>query len=1033
MLDIKTLVLGVEQLAAKLVLCDFTSPVELDQFLKDVAALRSDPQMKELPDVCRIMVSAVAAVGMYKKSDPKKCEAILTCLMGALQQVLSTLDQGGTPAALIQAFNDDIKRITTGAGAAARAAVSEVQTKEIPGFITNTLTALDDVEKGLLLLEKQPDNYDKIDELFRAFHTFKGESNLLGIGHVSALAHEAEDLLGLLREKTLHADEEIANLLLQVVDALRRSLKKLSEQPLGGSVDEFAATINSMKELRRRKIAALAPATPATPPAPVEAAVVPGGEEKFVPQVPVLDLSNGADLFIEYTNEGFDHLTNSEKSVLILESTPGDKEAINNIFRAFHTIKGAAAFLDLRDIRVFAHEAETMLDMVRKGMLTFEGRVVELTLSSVDTLRSLLELLHEQASNGGQLKSTYVDVGQQLAALKEVIASKKQMPVGEILVKQGAVTETELAQALAVQKEFSPDKKIGEILVENNAASSKQVQGALEVQKTGAPVENSIKIQLDKLDSLIDLVGELVISETQVIQSPLVMRIEDQKFHKNLSELDRITRRLQQIAMGMRLVQVGPTFQKMVRLVRDLSKKLGKDISITLSGEETEIDKNMVELVGDPLMHMVRNSVDHGIESRETRVANGKPAGGKVQLSAFHRGGNIVIEIKDDGGGLRKDKILAKAIERGLVKPGEELSDKRIFNLIFEPGFSTAEKVTDVSGRGVGMDVVKKNIEKLRGKVEIDSEPGKGSTFSIYLPITLAIIEGIVVQVGEEKYILPINSVIEFVKADEKSLTLVYGQGEMFSVYGKVYPLLRLGKIFNVPHCREKFEQTTVCIIESDYGRACVLVDELLGQQQVVIKSLGDNLRKVWSCVSGRQMNTEIETYNCIIQPGHLAYSQDPSFIFTVCGNGLVVTMRDKIKGIGGIAHCVYPKAKKGEAPTHYHADVALRSLLKIFMKSGEDASHRLEAQIIGAGNYKGLNRERAEKTTKVVKKILKKKGITVVSEDVGGMLGRKVAFNTATGETMVFKTSKIRRSDWLPELMHKQGFKRVAFERETV
>ncbi len=845
MVDIKQLSLVVEQLASKLVLSDLSDPSELDQFLKDISALRANPQMKEFPDVCRIMVSAVAAVGMYKKTDSRKCGDVFTCLLGALQQILSTLDQGGDVAPLIQGFNHDIKRITTGVEVKATRVISDVQAKEIPGFITNTLTLLDDVEKSLLALEKEPENYAKIDELFRAFHTVKGEANLLGIGHLSALAHEAEDLLGLLREKILRVDEEIANALLQTVDGLRRSLKKMNDQPSHDDGDDLVAMVRGIHQLRQRKVAAQKPPAPPAP-APVPAVTSsPGAEEKFTPQIPVLDLSNGAELFIEYTNEAFEHLTNSEKSVLILETVPDDKEAINNIFRAFHTIKGAAAFLDLKDIRTFAHEAETMLDMVRKGQLAFEGRVVELTLAAVDLLRKLLELLNEQASNAGQLKSPYVDIGEQLLALKEVIGGKKHAPVGEILVKQGAVTELELAQALEVQKSFSPDKKVGEILVENHAASAKQVQGALEAQKTGAPLENSIKIQLDKLDNLIDLVGELVISETQVIQSPLVMRFEDQKFHKNLSELDRITRRLQQLAMGMRLVQVGPTFQKMVRLVRDLSKKMGKEITISLSGEDTEIDKNMVELVGDPLMHMVRNSVDHGIEPRDVRVANGKPSGGKVQLSAFHRGGSVVIEIKDDGGGLRKDKILAKAIERGLVKPGEELPDKRIFNLIFEPGFSTADKVTDVSGRGVGMDVVKKNIEKLRGRVEIESEAGQGSTFSIYLPITLAIIEGIVVQVGQEKYILPINSVIEFVKADEASLTLVYGQGEMFRVYGKVYPLIRLGKIFNVPHCREKFEETTVCIIESEYGRACVLVDELLGQQQVVIKNLGDNLRRV--------------------------------------------------------------------------------------------------------------------------------------------------------------------------------------------
>ena len=584
--------------------------------------------------------------------------------------------------------------------------------------------------------------------------------------------------------------------------------------------------------------AAVQPAiTPATPQPP---------RAEFVPQIPVLDLSNGVELYIEFVNEGFDHLTNSERSVLILEGTPNDTEAINNIFRAFHTIKGAAGFLDFKDIRTLAHEAETMLDMVRKGTLSFNGRVVELTLSSIDLMRKLLTLLSEQASSGGKFSGEYTNIGPQLNELTQVISGKiPVVPVGEILINQGAITPKELDNALDIQKDVAPDKKVGEILVETHAVSTKQVENALQVQKTGAPIENSIKIQLDKLDQLIDLVGELVISETQVVQSPVAVAVEDQKFHKNIGELDQITRRLQQLVMGMRLVQIGPVFQKMTRLVRDLSKKMGKDISIVLSGEETEIDKNMVELVSDPLMHMVRNSIDHGIESKDVRLARGKPAQGKVELAAFHKGGNVVIEIRDDGGGLRRDKILKKAVERGLVKEGEELSDKRIFNLIFEAGFSTAEKITDVSGRGVGMDVVKKNIEKLRGKVDISSEEGKGSVFAIHLPITLAIIEGIVVRCGVERYILPINSIVEFVKGQDKDMTLVYEKSEMYRVYGNVFPLIRLGDLFRSGHSNGSVEGQTVCIVESDYGRACVVVDELLGQQQVVIKSLGDALKGV--------------------------------------------------------------------------------------------------------------------------------------------------------------------------------------------
>jgi two-component system chemotaxis sensor kinase CheA len=641
----------------------------------------------------------------------------------------------------------------------------------------------------------------------------------------------ASTAISMVRKK---APDKAADILNYLTASLQEVLSLLERgQDTAARVNDFNSRI---KEIVSQMLGV--PAAPAA--LPQEQPAV------FVPRVPVLDMSGGVELFNEFVNEGYDHLSNSERSVLVLEESPGDKEAINNIFRAFHTIKGAAGFLDLHDIRTFAHEAETMLDMVRKGGLDFHGRVVELTLGAVDLLRRLLAALAEQSAAGGKYNGDYPDIGPMLGELKSVITGPVvRTPVGELLVRGGAVTPAELTRALDIQKDVAPDKKVGEILVDMHAASTKQVDSALQAQKSGAPAENFIKIQLDKLDQLIDLVGELVISETQVVQSPSALTVLDQKFHKNIGELDQITRRLQQLVMGMRLVPIGPVFQKMVRLVRDLSKKMGKDVAIVLSGEETEIDKNMVELVSDPLMHMVRNSVDHGIEPLDVRQAAGKPLQGKVELAAFHKGGNVVIEIRDDGGGLRKDRILRKAVERGLVKEGEELPDKRIFNLIFEAGFSTADKVTDVSGRGVGMDVVKRNIEKLRGKVDISSEEGKGSVFAIHLPITLAIIEGIVVQCGTEKYILPINSIVEFVKAQAKDRNLVYDNNEMYRVYGSVYPLISLSGLFGAGVSSRKFEDQTVCIVESDYGRACILVDDLLGQQQVVIKNLGESLKNV--------------------------------------------------------------------------------------------------------------------------------------------------------------------------------------------
>ncbi|MFC2140553.1 chemotaxis protein CheA, partial [Candidatus Auribacterota bacterium] len=354
-----------------------------------------------------------------------------------------------------------------------------------------------------------------------------------------------------------------------------------------------------------------------------------------------------------------------------------------------------------------------------------------------------------------------------------------------------------------------------------------QIKSGLSEQNKKPTIDESIKVKMGKLDNLIDMVGELVIIESQVSQNSLIRDSSDPKLSQDIPQLRRIIHNVQNTAMSMRLVPIKPLFQKMIRLVRDLSKKQGKKIEMRTFGEETEIDKNIIEQISDPLMHMVRNSVDHGIEKSEVRKEKGKDETGIIELNAFHRSGNIVIELKDDGGGLNRDKILKKAKEKGLVKEGEVIPDSKIYTLILEPGFSTADKVTDVSGRGVGMDVVKRNIESLRGKIEIQSEINKGSVFSIKLPLTLAIIEGIVLRIGKESYIIPITAVAEFINPKKEDIVTVQSKGEMIKVRGELFQLIRLNNLFNVKSGVTDIEKATACIVETDYGRVAILVDEL--------------------------------------------------------------------------------------------------------------------------------------------------------------------------------------------------------------
>jgi two-component system chemotaxis sensor kinase CheA len=367
------------------------------------------------------------------------------------------------------------------------------------------------------------------------------------------------------------------------------------------------------------------------------------------------------------------------------------------------------------------------------------------------------------------------------------------------------------------------------------------VQEALRKQ-AGDPVQDknvTVKVSTSKLDNVVDMVGELVIAESLVFQNPLVQASNDQKLFKDFSQLHRITSELQKTAMSMRMVAIKQTFQKMVRLVRDLARKAGKEVDLHMSGEETEIDRRMVDEISDPMIHMIRNAVDHGLEAPEEREAAGKDLKGNIYLRAYHQGGHLLIEIRDDGRGLNREKIYRNALKKGIIRPNESLNEKEIYNLIFLPGFSTADQVTDISGRGVGMDVVKKFIDKVRGSVEIDSTPGEGTLFTIKLPLTLAIIDGILVQVGKERYILPTVTVKESFQPKEDQFYTVAKKGEVVSIRGKVFPLIRLYHILNVPAEKTKPHQGIIVVVEYENEEVCLLIDELVGKQEVVIKSLG--------------------------------------------------------------------------------------------------------------------------------------------------------------------------------------------------
>ncbi|HSW51037.1 MAG TPA: chemotaxis protein CheA, partial [Bryobacteraceae bacterium] len=361
----------------------------------------------------------------------------------------------------------------------------------------------------------------------------------------------------------------------------------------------------------------------------------------------------------------------------------------------------------------------------------------------------------------------------------------------------------------------------------------------------------SVRVETSKLDYLMDMVGELVIAQSLIRHNPRLAALQDSRLQGDVSQLARITGEVQRTTMSMRMLPIGQLFQRTARLVRDLSRKAAKQVELETSGEDTELDKSIAEELADPLMHMVRNSIDHGIESTEARAAAGKSPTARIRLAAYHQGGQIVVEISDDGRGLDRHKILAKAVEKGLAAGDAQLSEAEIFHLIFEPGFSTAAQVTDISGRGVGMDVVRRHVQKLRGRIDVQSKPGKGTTFLLKLPLTLAIIEGLVVVVGEYRYIIPIFAVREMFRPTPEALSTVQGREEMAMVRGRLLPVVRLHRRFGVRPRSEDPCEGLLAVAESEGKLFCVLVDDVVGKQEVVIKSLGESLKNIAGVAGG--------------------------------------------------------------------------------------------------------------------------------------------------------------------------------------
>lgn len=550
--------------------------------------------------------------------------------------------------------------------------------------------------------------------------------------------------------------------------------------------------------------------------------------------------------------EALEELSRADQLLINVEHDGISAETVNDLFRVFHTIKGVSSFFALRQVKDVAHRTETLLSLVREGHVMLEGPALDVVFDATATLRALLVEAHESLGRGDTW-AALAEVEPLLARLEAAGEGRElaeRLPhvapgskLGEILVESG-LPAASIEAALAGQRESH--RRLGEELVAQGAIPPKKIAQALRAQSkaNSSRIKETIKVDLERVEQLVEMIGELVIVESMVVNAPEIAAISSHELRNRLGQMTKILRDLQGLGMRMRMVPVRGVFQKMARLVRDVSQKSGKQVRIQLAGESVEMDRAMVEQIADPLVHLIRNAIDHGIEPPAARVKAGKPEAGAIRLSAAHEGSSIAIEIADDGRGLDREAIVRRARGAGLIAQGAELADAEVDELIFAPGFSTAERVTELSGRGVGMDVVKRNIEALRGRIQISSVPGQGTTFKLVLPLTLAIIEGMLVRCGAEQYIIPTLSIVESIQPTASMLFSLAERGELLNLRGQVVPLVRLDQLLGIAAAKQNPTEALVVIVQSLKRKVGLLVDEVVTQQQVVIKPLGTGLQE---------------------------------------------------------------------------------------------------------------------------------------------------------------------------------------------
>jgi len=722
-------------------------------------------------------------------------------------------------------------------------------------FLVESYENLDQLDQNLIDLEQNPGDTSILSSIFRTIHTIKGTCGFIGFTKLESVAHVGESLLSKLRDGELALDPPRTSALLAMVDAIRQMLSCIENDRNEGSVD-YSELVETLTRLQSDDAAsetapAAAPAPEETVPeeaavpaeAPVQTApAAPADEPEIEPIPPSAEIDEEMEPIVgEFLVESYENLDKLDKDLIELEEDPGNTDILGSIFRTIHTIKGTCGFIGLHKLERVAHVGENLLGKLRDGVLALDPARTSALLAMVDAIRYMLGCIENEKNEGD------VDYTQLIQTL------------GKLLTDEGAKEVASQVPAVAVEKKEEPVEEAPKVVAEKkDRRQSTPAEQAAHVAKAGdkrqtadrrtetrSVADSSIRVDVEILDRLMNLVGELVLARNQILQ--FVPTGADSSFIATSQHLNLVTTELQEGVMKTRMQPIGNIWSKFPRVVRDLSMAVGKKIRLEMEGKETELDKTLIEAIKDPLTHIVRNSCDHGIESPEVRAENGKDEEGVLLLRAFHEGGQVNIEIIDDGGGIDPEKIKKKALEKEVITPeqAERMGDRELVSLIFAPGFSTAEKVTNVSGRGVGMDVVRTNIEKIGGTVDIQSRKGKGTTLRVKIPLTLAIIPALIVTSGGGRYAIPQVNLLELVRLDgeqaKNSVEQIQG-APVYRLRGNLLPLVYLHEQLQIEKVVDD-EAINIVVLHADDRQFGLVVEGISDTEEIVVKPLGEQLK----------------------------------------------------------------------------------------------------------------------------------------------------------------------------------------------